>query len=209
MMYQVQSVAKALIGSSSGLSAISPIMSTSDVRSIESLVHLRGTLLALSSDWADSLHQIKYAARRIQERFGVEIPGYWKHQVELGERALGESLDNLSRLQSGKPGMSAGDTEARLRVAKARHRLAYCQAKQRRSKQLALAVEQACQDLAGPIAEVGVHSDANLPAAAADLARMIEHLSRYAEISTQATGQSSPTVPIDDPSVSQSKGTAG
>jgi hypothetical protein len=160
-------------------------MSTSDVRSIDSLGQLRQTLLSLSSDWVDCLHQIKYAARRIEERFSMEIPGHWKHQVELAERSLTESLDNLSRYQTATSGVSAGDSEARLRVSKARRRLAFCQDKQRRARQLALTVQRACQDLAGPVAEVTMHSDVSLPAAAAELARMIDHLSRYAEIRSE------------------------
>ncbi|HBJ34573.1 MAG TPA: hypothetical protein DDZ51_07380 [Planctomycetaceae bacterium] len=157
-------------------------MTTSDVRSIDSLIRLRHTLVSLSGDWTDCLHQIKYAARRIEERFAVELPAYWTHQTALAERSLAESLDNLSRLQSTSTGVSPGATEARMRVAKVQRRLAYCQEKVKRSRQLALAVEQACQDLSGPIAEVTMHSDVNLPAAAAELAHMIDHLSRYAEI---------------------------
>lgn len=160
-------------------------MSTADVRSIDSLGQLRQTLLALSADWSDCLHQIKYAARRIEERFSTEVPAHWKHQVELAERSLSEALDNLSRYQTASSGVSAGDSEARLRVNKAKRRLAFCQDKQRRAKQLAMSVQQVCQDLAGPVAEVTMHTDVNLPAAAAELARMIDLLSRYAEIGSQ------------------------
>jgi hypothetical protein len=157
-------------------------MSTSDVRSIDSLIRLRHTLISVSGDWTNCLHQIKNSARRIEERFSVEIPAYWKHQTALAERSLAESLDNLSRLQSTSAGVSPGATEARMRVAKSRRRLAFCQEKEKRSRQLALTVEQACEELNGPIAEVAMHSEANLPAAAEELARMIDHLSRYAEI---------------------------
>jgi len=161
-------------------------MATSDVRSIDSLIRLRHTLITLAGDWTDCLHQIKYAARRIEERFAVEIPAYWKHQTTLAERSLSESLDNLSRLQSTSAGVSPGATEARMRVAKVRRRLALCQEKEKRSRQLALAVEQVCEELNGPVAEVFMHSEANLPAAAEELARMIDHLSRYSEIQSPA-----------------------
>lgn len=160
-------------------------MSTSDVRSIDSLVRLRHQLISLADDWTDCLHQIKYAARRIEERFTVELPGYWKHQVGLAERSLSQSLDNLSRLQSTSSGPTPAATEAQMRVAHARRRLSLCQAKEKRSRQLALAVEQACQDISGPVAEVSMHSEVNLPAAAEELGRMIEHLSRYAELQVQ------------------------
>jgi len=162
-------------------------MSTSDVRSIDSLIRLRQTLISLSGDWADCLHQIKYAARRIAERFSVEMPAYWKHQVAIAER----SLDNLSRLQSTSAGVSLRAAEARMRVAKVRRRLALCQQKEKRARQLALAVGQACEELNGPVAEVAMHAEVNLPAAAAELARLIDHLSRYAEI--QSSPSDSPT----------------
>jgi hypothetical protein len=178
-------------------------MSTSDVRSIDSLIRLRHTLVSLAGDWTDCLHQIKNAARRIEERFSVDLPAYWKHQAELAQRAVAESLDNLSRLQSTSTGVSTGATEARIRVAKARRRLTFCLEKEKRSRQLALAVERACQELNGPIAEVAMHSETNLPAAAAELARMIDHLSRYAEIRTSpaestAESPSRPDVPTGE-----------
>lgn len=171
-------------------------MSTSDVRSIDSLLQLRHTLITLSGDWTDCLHQIKSAARRIETRFAVEIPAYWRHQAALAERSLTAALDRLSRLQSTSAGGLPGATEARAQVAKARRRLVLCQEKEQRSRQLALTIEQACQELSGPIAEVTMHSEVNLPAAAAELARMIEHLNRYAE--TQSSPIDSPRT-IDSP----------
>jgi hypothetical protein len=157
-------------------------MSTSDVRSIDSLVRLRQTLATLSGDWADVVHQLRFAARRVEERFAVELPGYWKGQEDLAERLLGESLDNLSRLQSTTAGVSPAATEARLRVAKARRRLATCQQKQKRARQIAIAVAQACQDLSGPLAEVAMHAEVNLPRGIVELAGLIDHLNQYAEI---------------------------
>lgn len=174
-------------------------MSTSDVRSIDSLVRLRHTLISLSSDWTDCLHQIKYAATRIEDRFSVEMPAYWKHQAALAQRSLTESLDNLSRLQSTATGVSPGETEASMRVAKVRRRLALCQQKEKRARQLALAIEQAQQELSGPVAEVSMHAEVNLPAAAEELARLIDHLSRYAEIRLSPTDSPRETSSIPEP----------
>jgi len=174
-------------------------MSTSDVRSIDSLVRLRHTLISLAGDWTDCVHQIKYAARRIEERFSVEMPAYWRHQAALAERSLTESLDNLSRLQSTAAGVSPGATEARMRVAKVRRRLVVCQQKEKRARQLALAIEQACHELSGPVAEFSMHAEVNLPAAAEELARLIDHLSRYAEIRLSPTDSPRETASMPEP----------
>jgi len=159
-------------------------MSTSDVRSIDSLVRLRHILLTLSSDWGDAVHQIRVAAQRIEERFAIVLPAYWKQQFTLAERGLNESLDHLSRLQSTSAGVSPAATEARMRVASARRRLSLCQEKEKRARHFAVVVHLACAELNGPSAEVLMHAETNLPGAAAELASLIDHLSRYAEITS-------------------------
>jgi len=182
-------------------------MSTSDVRSIDSLIRLRQILLTLSGDWGDAVHQIKVAARRIEERFAIDLPAYWKQQFTLAERGLNESLDHLSRLQSTSAGVSPAATEARMRVASARRRLALCQEKEKRARHFAVVVHQACADLNGPSAEVLMHAETNLPGAAGELASLIDHLSRYAEITSPtavsaalpATGPAQPIDPALDP----------
>lgn len=162
-------------------------MALSNVRSIPSLQRLRLSLIALSGDWTEVLGQIRFAIRRIEEHFGSHWPAYWNRQVAKAEVSLSEALDNLSRLQARGPGRSQAAHEAQQRVGAARRRLALCQDKQLRAKRVALAVEMACQRLAGPAAEVAQHAEVNLPQAAVELAALIDHLSRYAEIQP-ATG---------------------
>lgn len=157
-------------------------MAASNVQSIESLQRLRQTLVTLSSDWRGALQQVRFTVQRIEEDFTSQWPAYWKRQNAIAEMALQEALDNLSRLQSTRAGASDPATEAKQRVNAARRRLALCQSKQALAKQLALAIGKACQDLAGPAAEVRSHAEVQLPKAAIELAALIDHLSRYAEI---------------------------
>ncbi len=170
-------------------------MSSSDVRSIESLRRLREVLASLSGDWTEVLQQIRYTVRRIEEHFGSQWPAYWRRETTQAEASLSEAMDNLSRMQSTGSGASHPATEAEQRVHAARRRLAQCQAKQTLAKRAALATEKACQSLAGPLAEVSLHAEVNLPKAAAELATLIDHLDRYAAIeSPRSTGPERPNV---------------
>jgi hypothetical protein len=157
-------------------------MSSSNVRSIDSLRRLRETLITLSTDWNESLQQIRFTARRIEEQFDTSWPAYWRQQTAKAESAFNDALNNLARLQTSGSGTSYPTTEAQQRVNKAQLRLQQCREKQSRAQRAAVAVEQACQRLAGPVAELALHAEVNLPKAATELAVLIEHLSRYAEV---------------------------
>lgn len=157
-------------------------MSSSDVRSIQSLQRLRTVLVSLGGQWDEVLRQIRFTSGRLQEHFHHDWPAYWNDQTAKAEAALSEALDHLSRLRSGGSGQSHPATEAQQRVNAAHRRLAKCRDMQARAKRIAVTVDEACQRLAGPTADVTQHAEANLPRAAAELATLIEHLSRYAEI---------------------------
>jgi len=157
-------------------------METSDVQSIDSIRSLRGAVLELGHDWDMAVQEIQFSTHRIKEHFTATLPAYWKSQTRAAEQSLAEAKNNLSR-QAGvsSDGNSPATSEARQRVQLAKRRLALCEDKQRAALKIALQLEQACQELAGPIAEVLGHSSTTLPGAAGFLETLIGHLDQYAE----------------------------
>ncbi len=157
-------------------------METSDVRSIESLRLLRIAIGELGHDWDLSIQQIRFAMHRIEEHFSAALPAYWKQQTRTAERKLSEAQDNLSRQQgNSSDGNAPALTEAKQRVNLAKRRLSFCEDKLRMTAKVAIHVERACQELAGPLADAAGHVDVTLPKAAGHLAELIGHLESYTE----------------------------
>jgi hypothetical protein len=163
-------------------------METSDVRSIESLRMLRTAIGILANDWEVALQQIRASIHRTEDHFSNRMPEYWKNQTRAAEQKLSEALNNLSHQQgNASSGQAPAVTEAKQRVQLAKRRLADCEEKVRLAAKVAIQFETACQELAGPIAEVVGHTSVTLPNAAGHLAVLISHLDRYAERTDHAT----------------------
>jgi|GEM_PF-1107010 len=157
-------------------------METSDVRSIDSLRLLRNAVGDLSNDWTIALLQIKSSMHRTREHFSTNMPAYWKQQTRIAEQKLAEAQDNLSRQHgTSASGQAPAVTEAKQRIQAAKRRLTICEEKLRLASKIAIQFDQACQELAGPIAEVVGHASVTLPNGAGHLAILIGHLDRYAE----------------------------
>lgn len=156
-------------------------MSTSNVRSIESLEAFHTELLRLAGDWDGSLQEIRVLVGRIDHHFSHERPAYWRRQLQLAERACDEAQENLSRTRAAaRPAdrPPAGAAVQRLRRAEQRQR--QCEAKLRLAKSVALEIARACDELLGPLAELNEHCEGVLPTAARQLTTLIEHLRTYA-----------------------------
>lgn len=159
-------------------------MSTSDVRNVDSLQRLRSGLLGLSDNWNKTLQEIRISIHRADDYFGHQMPLYWRHQTELAERELTESLDNLQQKQSAaRAGDRVSALEAQKRVQRARERLNLCRDKQRIAKALAIEIRHQCDEMLGPLADMTEHSDNSLPAAAEKLRALLDSLHKYLDSS--------------------------
>lgn len=157
-------------------------MSASNVRNIESLEAFHGGMIRLSSDWQKTLEEIRMLVRRAEEHFCTDRPAYWNQQVQLAERELNESRDNLAQKRAAaRPGDRPSATEATMRVRRAEQRLRDCQQKQRDCRSWSLEISRQCDSLLGPLADVVEHCEILLPAAAKELRGLIEQLRLYAE----------------------------
>jgi hypothetical protein len=157
-------------------------MSTSDVRSIESLERFRAGILGLAENWDHVLQELRISIQRAEQHFGDHVPRYWRHQVELAEGELTEAKNELQRKQAAaRGGDRVSALEAQKRVSKAKKRLDLCRQRQRTARSLAIEIKHQCDEMLAPLADMTDHSEKRLPAAAAELANLLEKLHRYAE----------------------------
>lgn len=157
-------------------------MSTSNVRSIDSLENFHAGLVRLSGDWDKTIQEVRMMVHRAEEYFSQDRPQHWRHQTQLAERRLGEAKDQLAQKRSA---VRASDrpaaTEAAMRVESAERRLRHCEAKVREARAWSLKISQHCNDVLGPLAEVAEHCEVILPTAATELRGLIEQLKLYAD----------------------------
>ncbi|TWT78983.1 hypothetical protein CA13_03800 [Planctomycetes bacterium CA13] len=162
-------------------------MATSNVRNIDSLVALHSGVVRFAADMDKTLQEIRSYVHRTQEYFTSTQPAYWRHESELAERELNEARDNLANKRAA---VRAADrpaaTEAAARVKKAERRVRLCDEKRRAIRSVAAEVSKACDDLFGPLADVGNHSETVLPEAARELSSLIHQLRLYAEEAKQS-----------------------
>lgn len=175
-------------------------MSTSDVRSIESLQRLKAALLELSDDWNGTFQEVRVVIHRADEYFTSIVPTYWREQSRLADRELTEAKDELQRKQSAARAQDRPSAlEAQKRVRRAKQRLDLCHQKRSLAKSVAIEMSQQCDELLGPLADMMEHSDNYLPAAAQHLGQLIDTLLKYAD----SSGLSPAPSPQSDLDVSQ------
>jgi hypothetical protein len=156
-------------------------MSSSDVRSIESLERFHAGLLRLSSEWQNTLEEVRAQVQRADEYFSMDRPAYWRQQLRLAERELNEAKDQLAQKRAAiRPGDRPPATEAAQRVQRMERRVRECMEKQRKCRAWGLEISRQCNALLGPLADVVEHCEVLLPAAANELRSLIEQLRKYA-----------------------------
>ena len=157
-------------------------MSSSNVRSIESLEAFHGGLVRIAEHWEQSLQEIRMMIGRAEEYFAQERPAYWRRQKQLAEQELNEAKELLSQRRSAaRPGDRLPASEQVQRVRRAEQRLRDCEDKQRESKRWAIEMAQQCDEVLGPLAHAAEHCEVVLPNAAQELKTLIEQLRVYAE----------------------------
>lgn len=155
-------------------------MSQSDVRSIDSLADLHRAVIHLSEKLMQQGHQLSGIANRVDQHFSQEVPAYWRSQLRKSEQELSEALDRLSRKQATiRPGNPVPATEEKKQVAYWKSRVRLCHQKVSRARNVAVEIQQECEKMKGPLADLMELSEVGLPTAATRLAGLIERLQAY------------------------------
>lgn len=158
------------------------MMSTSNVRSIDSLDAFHAGLTRLSVEWQKTLDEVRMLIQRAEAHFNEERPAYWRRQLQIAERELSEAKDHLAEKRAVvRSGDRPSATEATRRVRLAERRLEACQKKQRDCEAWSREISRQCDALLGPLADAREHCETLLPAAARELRTLIDQLRAYAE----------------------------
>ncbi len=155
-------------------------MSEADVRSIESLEELRLAVDRLSESLMLQGYQLGAVVRSAEQHFSQHYPQYWRSQLQRAELKLTESLDRLSRKQSTlRTGDQVPATEEKKQVAHWKARVRLCRDRIERSRTIAVEMEQNCEKMKGPIADLLELAEVSLPNASIRLAALVARLQAY------------------------------
>lgn len=157
-------------------------MTSSNVRSIESLERFHETMIQSASDWEAVVQELRMMVHRAEAYFGEDRPRYWRHQTQLAEQHLNEAKDQLAQKRSAVRAQDRpAATEAVKKVQLAEQRLRLCETKARDARSWAIEIRKQCSDVLGPLADVAQHCEVGMPSAATELRGLIEQLKAYAE----------------------------
>ncbi len=155
-------------------------MSEADVRSIEALIELQQAVDRLSDRLLQQGHQIRSMVGKAEQHFSQVYPVYWQGQLRRAEQRLSEARDRLSRKESvvgSGQFVPAADEKKEVALWKARKTL--CRERIERSRRVAVEMEQNCEKMKGPIADLIELAEVSLPNASARLATLIARLQAY------------------------------
>ncbi|MFG0288462.1 MAG: hypothetical protein ACF8CQ_09815 [Rhodopirellula sp. JB044] len=157
-------------------------MSEADVHSIESLGDLHRAVDHLSEKLMLQGYQLRSVVNNAEQHFTQHCPSYWRGQLRQAEQRLSEALDSLSRKQStSRSGESVPATEEKKQVARWKARVRLCHERIERAKTIAVEMEQNCDKMKGPIADLLELAEVTLPRASTRLSNLIERLQAYQE----------------------------
>ncbi len=155
-------------------------MSEVDVRSIESLAELRQAVDRLSDRLLQQGHQVRSVVGKAKQHFSQDYPVYWRGQLRRAEQRLSEARDRLSRKQSTvASGQSVPAADEKKEVARWKARKTLCRERIERSRAVAVEMEQDCEKMKGPIADLIELAEVALPNASLRLAKLIDRLQAY------------------------------
>ncbi|MCM2369556.1 hypothetical protein [Aporhodopirellula aestuarii] len=155
-------------------------MSEADVHSIESLEDLHRAVVHLSEKLMLQGYQLRSIVTNAERHFSQECPSYWRGQLRRAEQHLSEALDRLSRKQSTlRSGDAVPATEEKKQVARWKARVRLCHERIDRARSVAVEMEQNCDKMKGPIADLMELAEVTLPQASRRLSSLIERLQAY------------------------------
>lgn len=158
----------------------------SDVRNLQVLRQLHGGLTHLSERMDVTAQDLRACLLAVDTWIRSDRPSYWKRQTRLAEQHLNEALDRLQQKQSTTMHAERPPaTEEKKQVTLARARLNACRQRAQACRKYLPQIEDAIDDLAGPLAEINETVETEIPQAMRELMRMLEVLERY----TQSTSK--------------------
>ena len=158
-------------------------MKPADVRDVEVLQDFVGRLHEYGSRLSQDVDGLRFASMRAEQILSAQWPNYWKSQLADAEKALAEAKENFSRASSpSRDGTRPPATEAAVRVRRCEQRRSTCEEKLRTAKDIALFIQNAVDELRGPIGQLDNNATAVAKAAATELQTIVHRLRDYQDL---------------------------
>lgn len=182
-------------------------MSSAAVRSFEAIQRVRDAIAHFAAQADEALAEVEGEVRRVTDWVEHDRPGYWKERVRRANDEVTEAKAALHRclmypINDEQPSC----TEEKQALKHAEMRLAHCEAKRQRVREIAGVLRHETHEYRGRTAELKRVIEVEAPAAAAELERSLEVLERYTRTGSPGGPPSEP--PRADPRGPDAEGDA-
>ncbi|MEM9186751.1 MAG: hypothetical protein AAGB00_09680 [Planctomycetota bacterium] len=175
-----------------------------NVKSFAAIEAVRAALLMFAKQSEEGLVELGVEMRRFVDWMEHDRPAFWKEQVRLAHDGVQTAKQDLHRCLMYPVGVNdrPACSEERAALKKAEAKLAYCLGKQEKLKHWVREISHEMHTYEGRTTRLKEVVEADVPAAAAALARVLTTLEEYAGLSTgggASSASSSSGATIDDP----------
>lgn len=150
------------------------------VHSLSALAELKAALLTFEAEARDALCQADLEIRRFLDWLGHDMVKSWQAEIRRREEAVAHARADLERARlSAAFGDEPDCTDQKVALARAKRRLAEAEEFLRITRRWLPAAEKEATDYRGPTQQLVNFLDADIPAAAARIERMLAALESY------------------------------
>jgi hypothetical protein len=150
------------------------------VHSLSALGELRAALLTFEAEARDALCQVDIEIRRFLEWLGHDLVKSWQAEIRRREDLVAHAKADLERARlSAAFGDEPDCTDQKVALARAKRRLEEAEEFLRLTRRWIPAAEKEATDYRGPTQQLVNFLDADIPAAAARIERMLAALESY------------------------------
>lgn len=154
------------------------------VHSIAVIQRFRLELQKYQQTVRQTLEHLMSELRRGADWLHVDRPQYWKQQVNKSSNQLSEAIANLECCVLATPKeLKNACQDERIAVERAKQRQAYCERQIGETKKWARTVDQHADAFESHVARLQAYAEHDLTRAIAQLIRIEEALSKYADVS--------------------------
>lgn len=161
-----------------------------EVRSIETLAHVKAALASFAYECGQALSEVELEGRRGVEWITVDQANYWKAEVRRRSERVNEALKDLEKCRTFK---KTGDeppacTEEKKNLEKARRKLQVAEEKAEAVRRWTPIVEQQFRETGVKLVHFREVIDVDIPKAIARVERMLKALEAYRQTTSPAGG---------------------
>lgn len=167
-------------------------VSQANVKSTDAIESVRAALLQFAKQCEEGLTEINLEMRRLMDWLEHDRPAFWKQQVHNAHDGVMQAKADLHRCLMFPVGMNdrPSCSEERAALKKAEAKLAYCQEKQEKLRHWIREISHELHTYEGRTAQLREVIEADAPAAATALHRLLLQIEAYTSLSSGGSAPS-------------------